>query len=82
LASGNNGFGPKWLAERSIALIVGTAATTWSTALACDVGGRKILAESQGTYLPALACARAQFPGVHPLRDHSQSQVFMDEGES
>ena len=36
-------FGPKRLAERSIASIAGTVATSWLTALACDVGGRKIL---------------------------------------
>jgi hypothetical protein len=49
-ALGDDGFGPKRLAERSTALILGTAATTsWSTALACDDDGRKN-AKRQGTY--------------------------------
>ena len=82
LASGDDGFGPKRLAERSIALIVGTAATTWSTALARNVGSRKIPTKHQGAYWRALACARARLPSVYPLRDHSRSQVFVDEGES
>jgi hypothetical protein len=82
LGLGRRRFGPKQLAEHSIALIVGTAATTWSTALARDVGGRKILAERQGTYWRALARARARLPSVYPLRDHSRSQVFVNEGES
>jgi len=82
LGLGRQRFGPKQLAERSIASIVGTAATTWSTALARDVGGRKILAERQGTYWRALARARARLPSVYPLRDHSRSQVFVNEGES
>ena len=64
LALGDERFGPKRFAECSITLIVGTAATTWSTALAHDVGGRKNLAEHQGTYLRALARARAQFTGI------------------
>ena len=82
MALGDNGFGPKWLAERLITSIVGTAATTWSMALACDVGGREILAKRQGTYWRALARARTRLPSVYPLRDHSQSQVFVEEGES
>ena len=82
LASSDNGFGPKWLVERLIVLIVGTAVTTWLTALARDVGGRKILAERQGTFWRALARARAPLPSVYPLRDHSRSQVFVDKGES
>ena len=50
LALGDDGFGPKRLAERLTALILGTAATTsWSTALACDDDGRKN-AKRQGTY--------------------------------
>ena len=47
LALGNDGFRPKRLAENSIVSIGGTAATSLSTALACDVGGRKNLAECQ-----------------------------------
>jgi hypothetical protein len=46
---GNDGFGPKRLVERSTASILGTAATTWSTDLACDVDGMKILAKHQVT---------------------------------
>jgi len=45
LALGNDWFGPKRLAERSIASMLGTAATIWSTALAHDVGSWKKLAE-------------------------------------
>ena len=82
LASGDNGFGPKRLAEPSIALILGTAATIWSTALARDVGSRKKLAERQGTDLLVLARTRAQFPSVYPLRDRSRSQFFVNKGES
>ncbi len=82
MAPGDDGFGPKRLAERSITLIVGTAVTTWSTALARDVGGKKIFAERQGTYWRVLTRARARLPSVYPLRDHSQSQVFVEEGES
>jgi hypothetical protein len=47
---GDNGFGPKRLVYCSITSIAGMAATSWSTALACDVSGRKILAKRQGTY--------------------------------
>jgi hypothetical protein len=46
----------------------GSAATSWSMALARDVAGRKILAERQGTYWRALARARARFPGEFPFR--------------
>ncbi len=46
------------------------AATLRSTALARDVGGRKILAERQGTYLWALARSRARFPGKFPFRNN------------
>ena len=62
-ALGNNGFGRKRLAERSTASIMGTAVTTWSTALACNVGGIKNLAECQGTYWRMLPRAPARFPG-------------------
>ena len=79
LALGDDGFGPKQLAEHSIALIVGTAVTTWSTALACNVRGRKNLSERQGTYLRALARARAQFPGNFSLRKNQRSSVFVNE---
>jgi hypothetical protein len=82
LALGDNGFGPKRLAERSLALVSTTAATLRSTALARDVGGRKILAKRQGTYLRAHTRARARFPGIYPLTDCSQNQFFVDEGES
>ncbi len=47
LALGDDGIGPKRFAEHSTASILGTAATTWSTALARNVGGRKNLAERQ-----------------------------------
>jgi hypothetical protein len=48
LALGNDGFGPKRLAEPSIASILGTATTIWSTALACDNGSWKKVAERRG----------------------------------
>jgi hypothetical protein len=67
LVLGNNGFGPKRLVYHSIASIAGTAATSWSMALARDIGGRKILAKRQGTYWRALARARARFPGEFPF---------------
>jgi len=82
LALGDDGFGLKRLAEPSIASILGTAATIWSTALARDVGSWKKLAERQGTDLLVLARTRARFPSVNPLRDRSRSQFFVDEGES
>jgi len=69
LALGDDGFGPKWLAECSIASIAGMTATTlWSTVLACDVGGSKIPAGRQGTSWRALARARARLLGKFPLR--------------
>jgi hypothetical protein len=61
LALGEDGFGPKQLAERSTTSMLGMAVTTWSTALACNVGGRKNIAERQGTYWRVLPRARAQF---------------------
>jgi len=82
LALGDDGFGPKRLAEPSIALILGTAAIIWSMALARDVGSRKKLAERQETDLLVLARTQAQFPSEYPLRDCSRSQFFVDEGES
>jgi hypothetical protein len=64
LALGDNGFRPKRLAERSTASILETAATTsWSTALARNISGRKNLAERQGTYWWALPRTRAWLPG-------------------
>ncbi len=68
LALGNNGFGPKRFAKRSIASISGiTAATLWLTALARNVGGRKNLAERQGTDGRALTRTRAWLPGKYHL---------------
>ncbi len=78
-ALGNNGFGPKRLAERSTALMLGTAATTsWLTALARKVGGRKNLAKRQETYWQALPRARARLPGEFPLRKHPRNRVFVN----
>ena len=56
-----------------------TATTLWSTALARDVGGRKIPAELQGTNWQAHTRARAWLPGEFPLRKHPQNPVFVDE---
>ena len=78
-ALGDGGFGPKWLAESSTASVLGTAATTWSTALARNVDGRKNLAERRGTYWRALPCARARFPGKFPFRKNPpRNCVFVD----
>jgi len=82
LALGNNGFGPKRLAERLITSIWGmTAATLWLTTLACNVGGSKIPAEHQGTNLQALACTCAWLLGELPLRKNPPRMncVFVDE---
>ena len=70
------------LVKCSTALVLGTAMTLWSTALARDIGSRKKLAECQGTDLRVLGRTRARFPSVYPLRDCSRSQFFIDEGES
>ena len=82
LALVHDGFGPKRLAEPSIASILGTAATIWSTALARDGGSWKELAERRGPCWCVLVRARTRLPSVYPLRDRSRSQVFVDEGES
>jgi hypothetical protein len=83
LASGDNGFGPSRLAERSLALVSRTtAATLRSTALARGAGGSKNPVGRQVTDGRALARTRVRLPSVYPLRDRSRSQVFLDEGES
>ncbi len=83
LALGDDVFGPKRLAECSIASIWGmTAATLWSTALARDIGGSKIPDNKrQGTNWWALARARAWLPGKFPLRKNPPRTycVFVDE---
>jgi hypothetical protein len=79
-ALGDNCFGLKRLAERSTASISGTAATTWSTALARNVGGKINLAKRQGTYWRALPRARAWFLGKFPFRKNPPwNCVFADE---
>jgi hypothetical protein len=82
LALGDDGFGPKQLAEPSIASTLGTATTLRSTALARDGGSWKKLAKRQGPCWRALVRAPARLPSVYPLTDCSRSQVFVDEGES
>jgi hypothetical protein len=79
---GDDGFGPKRLATSSIASILGTAATFWSTALARGGGSWKKLAERQGTSWRAHVRARARLQSEYPVGDSSQSQLFVDEGES
>ena len=80
LALGDDGFGPKRLAEHSIAKILGTTATTlWSTVLARNVGGSKIPAEHRGTKGRALTGAHARLLGKFPLRKHPWNPVFIDE---
>ena len=80
MALGNDGFGPKRLAEPSIASTLGTAATIWSTALARDGGSWKELAERRGPCWRALVRARLRLPSEYPLGDRSRSQFFVDEG--
>ena len=82
LASGDDGFELKRLTKPSIASILGTATTIWSTALARDGGSWKELAERRGPCWCVLVRARTRLPSVYPLRDRSRSQVFVDEGES
>ncbi len=78
-ALADDGFEPKRLDERLTASILGTAATTWSTALARNVGGRKNLAKCQGTYWRALPRAHAQFLGEFPFRKNPpRNCVFVD----
>ena len=56
------------------------AATLWSTTLARGAGWSKNPVGRQITDRRALVRARAWLPNVYPLRDCSQSQVFVDEG--
>ena len=80
LGLGRQRVDPKWFDERSIASISGiTAATLWSTALARNVGGRKNLAEFQGTDGWALTRARAWLPGKYHLGICIRNPVFIDE---
>jgi len=74
---------PRRLAKCSLALVLRTTATTLrSTALARGAGGSKYPVGRQVTDGRALTRARVRLPSVYPLRDHSRSQVFVDEGES
>ena len=83
MASGDDGFGPRRLAKRSLALVLGrTAATLQSTALARGAGRSKNPVGRQVTDGRALTRARVRLPGEYPLRDRSRSQVFVDEDES
>ena len=81
LASSDNGFRPRRLAEGSLALVLGrtTAATLWSTALACGTGGSQNPVRCQVTDGRALTRARVRLPGVYPLRDRSRSQVVNED---
>jgi hypothetical protein len=80
LALGDDGFGPKRLAEPSITSILGTVATIWSTALARDGGSWKKLAERRGPCRRTLVRARLRLPSKYLLGDRSRSQFFVDEG--
>jgi len=83
LASGDDRFGPRRLAECSLTLVLGRTATAlWSTALARGAGGCRNPVGRQVTDWRALARARARLLGVYPLRDCSWSQVFVDEDKS
>jgi hypothetical protein len=80
-ALGNDGFGPKWLAEPSIAsTYLGTAATIRSTALARYGDSWKKLAERRGPCRRALVRTRLRLPSEYPLGDCSRSQFFVNEG--
>ena len=64
MASGNDGFGPRWLAEHSLDLVSGrTAATLRSTALARGAGGSKNPVGCQVTDGRALTHVRIRLPG-------------------
>jgi hypothetical protein len=83
VASGNDGFAPRRLAKRSLALVSRTTATTlWSTALARGAGGSKNPVGCHVTDVRVLAHACAWLPSVYPCRDRLRSQVFINEGES
>jgi hypothetical protein len=82
-ASGDDGFGPKRLAERSTASNLGTAATLRLTALlARDGGSWEKLTERRGPCRRALVRARLRLSSIYPRGDRSQSQFFVDEGVS
>jgi hypothetical protein len=83
LGLGDDGFGPRRLAKRLLALVLGrTAATLWSTALARGAGGSKNPVGRQVTDGRALTRAHARLPGEYLLRDCSRSQVFLGKDES
>jgi len=74
LASDDDGFGQRWLAKHSLALVSGrTTATLRLTALACGAGGSKNPVGCQVTDERALTRTRVRLPGVYPLRDRSRS---------
>ena len=82
-ASGDDGFGPKRLAERSTASNLGTAATLRSTALlARDSGSWKKLTKHRGPCWCVLVRTRTRLLSVYPRGDRSRSQFFVDEGVS
>ncbi len=82
-ASGDDGFGPKRLAERPTASNLGTAATLRSTALlARDGGSWKKLTERRGPCWCMFVRTRTRLPSVYPRGDRSRSQFFVDEGVS
>jgi hypothetical protein len=80
-ASGDDGFGPKRLAERSTASILGTAATLRSTALlAQDDGSWKTLTDRRGPCLCVVVVrTRTRLMSVYPRGDRSRGQFFVDE---
>ena len=79
-ASGDNGFGPKRLAERSTASNLGTAATLRSTALlARDDGSWKKLTDRRGPWWCVSVRTRTRLVSVYPRGDRSRGQFFFDE---
>ena len=80
-ASGDDGFGPKRLAERSTASNLGTAATLRSTALlARDDGSWKTLTDRRGPcWCVVVVRTRTRLMSVYPRGDRSHGQFFVDE---
>ena len=77
-ASGDDGFGPRWRAERSTASNLGTAATLRSTALiARDDGSWKKLTDRRGpSWWCVLVRTRTRLVSEYPRGDRS---YFVDE---
>ena len=79
-ASGNDGYGPKRLAEPSIASTLGTAATIRSTARARGDGSWEKPTDRRGPCLCVVVVrTRTRLMSVYPRGDRSRGQFFFDE---